>query len=137
MRYSSDFTFPSSAKCSRYHQSNLGSVHQVPITAGWSGAVWIQSLPKVFIQPALQELKPRPLDLESDALTTRPRSSAPMTYLEPILPLWCLVRTLHVQDVCEWQLIVRRIRLALSIKYHTQTELVVIVFYGLLVIQLS
>ena len=40
--FSSDFTFPRqrapTAACS--YRSNLGSVHQVPITAGWTEAVW-------------------------------------------------------------------------------------------------
>ena len=51
MQYSSDFTFPpseDSVKCSCNYPSNLESVQQVPITAGWPEAMWIQSLRKAF-----------------------------------------------------------------------------------------
>ena len=46
-----------------------------PITAGWTEAMWIQSLPKTSIHDrCCRESNPGPLDLESNALTTQPRT---------------------------------------------------------------
>ena len=49
-----------------YSQSQLYhfTFHQVPITAGWTEAMWIQSLPKAFMHDQChRESNPRPLDL--------------------------------------------------------------------------
>ena len=46
--------------------------HQVPITAGWPEAVWIQSLPKASTHDQrLGNRTPDPIDIGSYALTTR------------------------------------------------------------------
>ena len=48
-------------------------VHQVPITAGQAEAVWNEKFTGYFYQ--LSESRPRALNLESNALSTRPQAS--------------------------------------------------------------
>ena len=55
--------------------SNLGSVHQVPITAGsWTEAVKNTKFTQHFYTDQHWESNPRPSDLESNALSTRPHA---------------------------------------------------------------
>ena len=51
--------------CSWIHSHNINvSFHLVPITAGWTEAVWIQSLPKAFLVISAAGIwNPRPFDL--------------------------------------------------------------------------
>ena len=46
-------------KSSCNYQSNLESVHQVPITAGWPEAMWIQSCPRLLHQTGASGIEPR------------------------------------------------------------------------------
>ena len=67
--------------------SNLGSVHQGPITDGWTEAVWNTKFARhCYTWPTLQS-NPRPSDLESNALSTGPHAAhylaAVITYLGP------------------------------------------------------
>ena len=67
---SSDFTSLGSGRTAACNYwSNLGSVHQVPITAVWTEAVWNM---KSVHMASTGELNPRPSDLESNALSIWP-----------------------------------------------------------------
>ena len=66
------------------------SFHMVLITAGWTEAVWIQSLPKAFTHNLrCQNRTPDPLhDLRSKALTIQPRATLYHTMLLFEMHIW-------------------------------------------------
>ena len=59
-----------------YWSGNLGSLRLVPITALWPKASWNWGLPDTSTHDHQWKLNPRPLDLESNALSTQPHASS-------------------------------------------------------------